>query len=400
MTRPRRNWTAEEDMVLREEVEKAQAASNTTVSWNEIASSLPGRTNKDCRKRFYGAISTKVNKGPWTEDEDDRLRNAVDEYGPKWTAVASVVGSRLPDQCSKRWSHAIRSSALGFFVLAVLLPEIDHSPWAVQEDKLLIESVQKYGHSWQQIVSLFFPRRTSLSAKNRFHLLQRRSQNYSRRARAPSSIASDLNASISGYESGDGNEMSWMKPPDTISGCIGENPLSPLDPSNPLAMEMDEPEDLLPEAAAGESSSKTSDPPWMTPFSQPELSSDMMGMFDFPFLKNGTGFPPNDVGVMLTSSDVDDNSDPFSLMLANNPKEPKQELNPDDLTPYLGLDQSAPSTTLPTPPSALSSVRQPQDQRRVTIHAVCSSDNLGAIFQAVTKLSVSAVFKTDEQGSF
>ncbi|RDW93189.1 uncharacterized protein DSM5745_00511 [Aspergillus mulundensis] len=393
MTRPRRNWTAEEDMILREEVEKAQAARNTTVNWTEIARQVPGRTNKDCRKRWHGTTSAKVNKGPWTEDEDERLRNAVQKHGPKWTAVASVVGTRLPDQCSKRWSHAIK-------------PEIDHGPWAVQEvctayvvdhiyeanreqDKLLIESVQKYGHSWQQIVSLFFPRRTSLSAKNRFHLLQRRSQHYCRRARTPSSGASDFKPSISGYESGDGNELAWMKLPDTISGCLGEDLLD---------MDMDEPGGL-PEAAA-EPPSKTSDPLWMTPFSQSELSSDTMGMLDFPFLQNGTGFRTNDVSITLTSSDLDDHSDPFSLTLANNPKEQKQELSPDDLTPYLGLDQSAPSTTLPTPPSALSSVRQPQAQRRVTIHAVCSSDNLGAIFQAVTKLSVSAVFKTDEQGSF
>ncbi|KAL4991597.1 Homeodomain-like protein [Aspergillus falconensis] len=81
----------------------AQAASNTTVSWNEIAASLPGRTNKGYRKRWHGTASAKANKGPWAEDEDKRLRNALQEHGPKWTAVASVVGSRLPDQCSKRW---------------------------------------------------------------------------------------------------------------------------------------------------------------------------------------------------------------------------------------------------------------------------------------------------------
>ncbi|KAL4996285.1 hypothetical protein BDV10DRAFT_172520 [Aspergillus recurvatus] len=82
MARPRRHWIAEEDMILRQEVKKAQAASNTTVSWNEIATSLPGRTNKDCRKRWHGTASAKVNKGPWAEDEDERLRMLPRNTGP------------------------------------------------------------------------------------------------------------------------------------------------------------------------------------------------------------------------------------------------------------------------------------------------------------------------------
>ncbi|KAL4783566.1 hypothetical protein BJX76DRAFT_368315 [Aspergillus varians] len=150
MIRPRRNWTAEEDGILKREVRRVQAESDN-ISWHEIASFLPGRTNKDCRKRWYGTAAAKVKKGPWTEAEDERLRRAIEHHGTKWSVVASVVATRLPDQCSKRWSHAIN-------------PDIDHSPWTSDE----------HGHYWQQIVSLYFPGRTSLAAKNRYHILQRR----------------------------------------------------------------------------------------------------------------------------------------------------------------------------------------------------------------------------------
>ncbi|KAL4768456.1 hypothetical protein BDW60DRAFT_219706 [Aspergillus nidulans var. acristatus] len=151
MIRPRRNWTAEEDAILKREVRRVQAEGDN-ISWHEIAAFLPGRTNKDCRKRWYGTAGAKVKKGPWTEAEDARLRKAIERHGTKWAVVASVVGTRLPDQCSKRWSHAIN-------------PDIDRSPWTPQE---------KHGHYWQQIVSLYFPGRTSLAAKNRYHILQRR----------------------------------------------------------------------------------------------------------------------------------------------------------------------------------------------------------------------------------
>ncbi|KAL3434405.1 hypothetical protein BDV09DRAFT_185921 [Aspergillus tetrazonus] len=151
MIRPRRNWTAEEDIILKREVRRVQAEGDN-ISWHEIAAFLPGRTNKDCRKRWYGTAGAKVKKGPWTEAEDARLRKAIERHGTKWAVVASVVGTRLPDQCSKRWSHAIN-------------PDIDRSPWTPQE---------RHGHYWQQIVSLYFPGRTSLAAKNRYHILQRR----------------------------------------------------------------------------------------------------------------------------------------------------------------------------------------------------------------------------------
>ncbi|KAL2842924.1 Homeodomain-like protein, partial [Aspergillus pseudoustus] len=160
MIRQRRNWTPEEDVILKREVKRAQLKGDN-VSWHSIAAFLPGRTNKDCRKRWYGTAAVKVRKGPWTEAEDERLRKAIERHGTKWAVVGAAVGTRLPDQCSKRWSHAIN-------------PEIDHSPWTPQEDQMLIQNVNKHGHYWQQIVSLYLPGRSSLAAKNRYHILQRR----------------------------------------------------------------------------------------------------------------------------------------------------------------------------------------------------------------------------------
>lgn len=61
-----------------------------------------------------------------------------------------------------------------------------------------------------------------------------------------------------------------------------------------------------------------------------------------------------------------------------------------------GLYPSAPVT----PPGSNMSLscnpsRPASSHRRVTIQAVCSTDNLGDMFKAVTDFSISAVFKTD-----
>lgn len=57
-------------------------------NWNDIAVLLPGRTNKDCRKR-WSKIQVNIRKGPWTQDEDERLQQAVQQIGVKLVAPLS-----------------------------------------------------------------------------------------------------------------------------------------------------------------------------------------------------------------------------------------------------------------------------------------------------------------------
>ncbi|KZF24486.1 hypothetical protein L228DRAFT_245430 [Xylona heveae TC161] len=38
------------------------------LDWHRIASYIPGRNNKDCRKRWHYSTGAKVNKGSWQDD--------------------------------------------------------------------------------------------------------------------------------------------------------------------------------------------------------------------------------------------------------------------------------------------------------------------------------------------
>ncbi|MCJ1263067.1 hypothetical protein MMC22_002937 [Lobaria immixta] len=177
MGRVRRKWTAEEHTLLGNAVTKAQEDGRPLI-WHEIAACVPGRTNKDCRKRWYGKTATKVKKGPWTSLEDARLFKAVKQHGTRWSVVAPEVKTRTGDQCSKRWSYTLN-------------PDIDRSAWTPMEDELLLDGVNEYGRSWQQITSIYFPRRTSLGAKNRYHLLRRRSEGARSYSKSPLAQVSD-----------------------------------------------------------------------------------------------------------------------------------------------------------------------------------------------------------------
>ena len=52
------------------------------VNWVEVARRLPGRSNKDCRKR-WAKFDKRWRKGPWNEQENSTLREAVDMLGAR-----------------------------------------------------------------------------------------------------------------------------------------------------------------------------------------------------------------------------------------------------------------------------------------------------------------------------
>ncbi|KAF4625525.1 hypothetical protein G7Y89_g12642 [Cudoniella acicularis] len=105
--------------------------------------------------------SVGLNVGTWMPAEDDRLKEAVAKHGPRWVVVATEVGTRNGDQCAKRWNENLN-------------PELDHSPWCLVEDRLLLHLVELYGHNWKFIANKFFEKRAPLSLKNRNSYLKRR----------------------------------------------------------------------------------------------------------------------------------------------------------------------------------------------------------------------------------
>ncbi|KAH8807203.1 hypothetical protein F5884DRAFT_899642 [Xylogone sp. PMI_703] len=157
--RIRRWWNEEEDRILREAV-SAQATDGTLNDWNRVASKLPGRSNKDCRKR-WAKISTNVKKGAWDVAEDKRLWAAVKRHGLCWAEIAQEVGTRHADQCAKRWQHSLN-------------PAVIHSKWESEDDEKLLSAVAEYGRSWSRISDEKFPNRSPTDIKNRHALLLRR----------------------------------------------------------------------------------------------------------------------------------------------------------------------------------------------------------------------------------
>jgi hypothetical protein len=98
------------------------------VLWRELAKHIPGRSNKDCRKRWWNSLAGGTVKGAWSPEEDQRLTDAVKKFGTNWPQVAAVVGSRCGDQCSSHWRQ-------------VLNPDINYCDWTGDEVSLVADSL-------------------------------------------------------------------------------------------------------------------------------------------------------------------------------------------------------------------------------------------------------------------
>ncbi|KAI0204040.1 hypothetical protein F4808DRAFT_414565 [Astrocystis sublimbata] len=163
MGRVRRNWTTEEDDLLRKAVQRVLGQSRPLL-WRELAKEVPGRSNKDCRRRWWNSLAQGLTRGPWSEEEDAKLISAVQQHGTNWSQVASLVNSRNSDQCASHWSQ-------------VLDPDINFCDWVQSEDECLLHEVLTHGTNWAVIAGSHTPRRTTLALKNRYSALRLRHDN-------------------------------------------------------------------------------------------------------------------------------------------------------------------------------------------------------------------------------
>ncbi|KAJ8083689.1 hypothetical protein PM082_002455 [Marasmius tenuissimus] len=151
-----RPWTKAEDELLRAAVGIHGAHDN----WKAVATQVPGRNNKSCRKRWLHSLSPTIKKTPWTLDEDNRLLELMAVHGQKWSLIARQIPGRTDDACSKRYNEALD-------------PSLRKGEWTAEEDEQLLKTLQEIGqYSWKEIGQCL--QRSGLDCRNRYKLLERK----------------------------------------------------------------------------------------------------------------------------------------------------------------------------------------------------------------------------------
>lgn len=102
-------WTAQEESSLKEIAEM-----HKDCFWIDIADQLKtGRSPWDCFSHYQQVLNNKIlNTSEWTEEEDRKLNNAIQEYGFKnWKNVANCIPGRSSSQCTYRWRKSIECNS-------------------------------------------------------------------------------------------------------------------------------------------------------------------------------------------------------------------------------------------------------------------------------------------------
>lgn len=133
----KRDWTEEEDTKLRSAVESFGES-----NWQAVASVLEGRTGTQCSNRWKKTLLPARQKvGKWSISEDKRLRVAATLFGRKsWYRIAQFVPGRTQVQCRERWVN-------------ILDPFLNHGKWTEEDDMRLKEAIAEYGYCWSKVAA-------------------------------------------------------------------------------------------------------------------------------------------------------------------------------------------------------------------------------------------------------
>ena len=99
------NWTEEEDRRLLYAIHKYGQG-----DWNVIADFCAnGRNRSQCAQRWNRVLDPRISKDPWTEAEEQRLKELVDEHGEKsWKIIADILGNRTDIQCRYHYKNVMQ----------------------------------------------------------------------------------------------------------------------------------------------------------------------------------------------------------------------------------------------------------------------------------------------------
>jgi myb proto-oncogene protein len=164
-----RRWTLEEDAKLTRAVtntSKKKWGKEYKTDWAAAAALIPGRTSKQCWNRWH-TLDPSIDrasgrKGKWSAIEDSKLKDAVQTHGDKdWGTISALVPGRTRNQCNQRWYYAMKPS--------IAPAAGRTGKWEEDEDSKLKDAIQTQGDNDWAVIAALVPGRTRHQCRDKWN---------------------------------------------------------------------------------------------------------------------------------------------------------------------------------------------------------------------------------------
>ena len=98
----RKKWSKGEDVLLIAAVHRC--GNKETIPRRIFDQCVPGRTRRQCYRRWHYVLNPELKHGPWSDKEDALLFDLQKKHGSNWFKISSLIPGRSNKHVCNRWN--------------------------------------------------------------------------------------------------------------------------------------------------------------------------------------------------------------------------------------------------------------------------------------------------------